>query len=130
MTAMPRRSSVVYVVSVLVLMVIIYPALLLLVLWLAPPGANKGPGYALAVLPALPVIGLGLAWLRWLRQADELERRIQLDALAFSGIVTMLGGGTYVILTGLPAYVLVLTFFVLWAVAVGARRIWLARGGE
>jgi hypothetical protein len=130
MTTMVRRSSVQYVITVLVLMVIVYPALLLLVLWLAPPGSHHGPGYALAVLPALPVIGVALALLHWLRQADELERRIQLDALAFSGVVTMLGGGTYVMITGLPAYVLVTTYFVLWAVAVGVRRLWLARGGE
>ncbi|WP_163513655.1 hypothetical protein [Fodinicola acaciae] len=123
-------KSLAYVVQVLVLMVVVYPALLLLVLWIAPPGASMPTRYAVSVLPALPVVGVALVLLRWLRQADELERRIQLDALAFSGIVTMLGGGAYVMLTGLPAYVLVTAFFLLWAVAVAVRRMWLGRGGE
>ncbi len=49
----------------------------------------------LAVLPVLPV-AFGLrAFMRYLRQVDELQRRIQLDAIAFGAGMTALLTFTY-----------------------------------
>jgi hypothetical protein len=121
-------KSVVYVVQVLVLMVIVYPALLLLTRLLVPAGQHTPITYVIAVLPALPVIGVALALVRWLRQSDELERRIQLEALAFSAVVTMLGVGTYVILTDLPAWIMMISLAFFWALGVIVRKLWLRRG--
>jgi hypothetical protein len=121
------RKSVVYVVQVLVLMVVVYPGLLLLIRLLVPADPHAPLRYVLAVLPALPVIGVALVLVRWLRQADELERRIQLEALAFSAVVTMLGVGTYVILTDLPAWVMMISLALCWALGVAVRKLWLSR---
>ncbi|GAA1704862.1 hypothetical protein GCM10009765_62520 [Fodinicola feengrottensis] len=117
----------VYTVQVLILMVVVYPALLVLVRLIAPDDAHSPLRYVIAILPAVPVAGVAIAYVRWLRQADELERRIQLEAMAFSAIVTILGVGTYVVLTDLPAWVLFLSFMALWLVGVIARKMWLNR---
>lgn len=85
-----RRAMVAYTVQILVLMVVIYPALLLgsqallhsyrLGVWRVP----------VAVVPLLPVLLVGAAVGRYLARADELERRIQLEAIAV-GFFAMAG---------------------------------------
>ncbi|MFI2667686.1 hypothetical protein [Micromonospora carbonacea] len=40
--------------------------------------------YVLAPLPVLPAVGLVIAFVRYLRDIDELQRRIQLEALAIA----------------------------------------------
>ncbi|KQY49295.1 hypothetical protein [Lysobacter sp. Root494] len=52
------------------------------------PVALRG---AFAVLPALVMAWMFALYLRFLRDCDELERRIELGALAWSAGITMLG---------------------------------------
>ncbi len=57
------------------------------------PGMGDNPlRYGVAILPALPIVFGMFAYIRFVQQMDELQRRIQLEALAFSvggtGIVT------------------------------------------
>ncbi len=47
-------------------------------------------GYAIAFLPIIPSIFALLAFLRFFRGLDELQRRIQLEAVAFSFLGTCL----------------------------------------
>lgn len=46
------------------------------------------PGYAVAFLPILPSAFALWAFLRFFRGLDELQRRIQLEAVAFSFLAT------------------------------------------
>lgn len=87
----PRHTRV-YVVQVLVLMVVLYPALLIGFLLLAPHIPPGGLRTAIAVVPAVPVLLLGVAIIRFVRQSDELQRRIQIEAMA-AGFFAMLGVG-------------------------------------
>jgi hypothetical protein len=122
-----KRSSVAYVVQVIVLMVVIYPALLLLTRLLMPADPRSPVRYVLALVPVLPVVGVALAYLRLLSQLDELQRRIQLEALAFSGIVTMLGVGPYAMIADLPSWVMFVSLALFWGLAVAVRQLWLNR---
>ena len=47
-------------------------------------------GYAIAVLPIIPSAFAMWAFLRFFRGLDELQRRIQLEAVAFSFLATCL----------------------------------------
>jgi hypothetical protein len=72
--------------------------------------ALKGVGdssiwrYPLAVLPVLPGVAALIAFVRRLRDMDELERRIQFEALGIAFAVTILVTFTYGFLenAGLP----------------------------
>lgn len=83
----------------------------------------------LAALPIVPVSFSLLAFLRFFRQMDELQKRIQLDAMAFAlGAISLLTF-TYGLLenAGLPrlSFVWVLPLMVaLWGIgtALAARR--------
>ncbi|HNR91138.1 MAG TPA: hypothetical protein PKO41_01815 [Dokdonella sp.] len=46
---------------------------------------------ALALLPALPILFAARALLRFVRDSDELQRRIQLEAFALASLVLTLG---------------------------------------
>lgn len=92
----------------------------------AAPAALR---YAAALLPVLP-IGYGmLAYMRFLRGIDELQRRIQLDGLAFAvggtGLLTVAWG--FLELAGaphLPAIWVFPTLIWLWGLgtALATRR--------
>jgi len=58
----------------------------------------------IALLPMIPVIFGVIVLVRMIDALDELERRVQLQALAISGMVTGLGTFAYSLLerTGLP----------------------------
>ncbi len=47
-------------------------------------------GYAIAFLPIIPSVFALLAFLRYFRGLDELQRRIQLEAVSFSFLATCL----------------------------------------
>jgi len=50
--------------------------------------ANSLPSYLVSIIPVIPV-GFGMfAFLSYLRTMDELQRRIQLDAVGFSVVLT------------------------------------------
>lgn len=47
-------------------------------------------GYSIAFLPIIPAIFAMLGFMRMFRELDELQRRIQLEAVAFSFLATCL----------------------------------------
>jgi hypothetical protein len=67
-------------------------------------GTDNPWRYLLAVLPVLPGIGVLVAYIRYLRDMDELQRRIQVEALGIAFAVTFLVTFTYGFLenAGLP----------------------------
>jgi hypothetical protein len=78
-------------------------ALVLSLTWLK--AGIEGPWkYAIAVLPVLPALGIPLAVVRHCQAMDELERRIQLESLAFGFASTAIATFTYGFLqnVGLP----------------------------
>ena len=77
--------------------------------------------YALAVTPVIPALFALFAFIRYLGRADELQRRIQLDAIAFSFAATGILTFTYGFLenVGFPrlSYILILPVMVLlWGI--------------
>jgi len=83
--------------------------------------------YAVAVLPVVPALFALLAVLRQLKRLDELERKIQLQALGFSATATSLLSFTYgfLELAGLPrlSFLWILPLqLVLWGVGVSLTR--------
>ncbi len=67
-----------------------YTALVPLSMWMLRGREHTPLGYAIAFLPIVPS-GLALwAFLRMFRGLDELQRRIQLEAVAFSFLATCL----------------------------------------
>ncbi len=85
---------------------------------------DAGWRYVVAVTPLVPAIAAAVAVLRHVGRIDELERRIQLEALAFGALLTGLVTFTYgfVEQAGAPSlsmvYVLPL-LVALWGVGVG-----------
>ena len=92
-----------------------------------------GSRIALALLPVLAIAMAGRAILRFVRGSDELQRRIQLDALALAALVLCVGSfalgmlsradvvrleAAAVLLMVLPAYVLLYALFA----AIASRR--------
>jgi hypothetical protein len=65
----------------------------------------EGPWkYAIAVLPVLPALGIPFAVIRFCQAMDELQRRIQLESLAFGFASAAIATFTYGFLqnAGLP----------------------------
>jgi hypothetical protein len=80
--------------------------------------------YALAVAPVVPVFLALLALVRFLGRMDELQRRIQLEAIGFGFAATSMLTFTYGFLedVGFPklSYIWILPLMVmLWALGVG-----------
>jgi hypothetical protein len=79
----------------------------------------------IAALPVLPLVFAFRAYLRFLAGSDELQQRIQLQALAFAAGVTGLATFTYGLLVenaGLPPLSLIWVFpllLALWGIATG-----------
>ncbi|ONG56169.1 hypothetical protein BKE38_06590 [Pseudoroseomonas deserti] len=69
---------------------------------------------AVVLMPMLPVVAMGWVVLRQLRRIDELQRRIQLEALAFAfaGTAVLSLGHGFLELVGLPR----LSMFAVWPV--------------
>lgn len=65
---------------------------------------DAGWRYAVAVAPLVPAVAAVVAVLRHLGRIDELERRVQLEALVFGALVTGLATFTwgFVELAGAP----------------------------
>lgn len=79
--------------------------------------------YPIALLPVLPAIGMVWAFMQFLRKIDELQRRIQLEALGFSFAGTALITFSYGFLqnVGLPdvSWIFVWPIMgVLWSIGV------------
>ena len=67
-----------------------YTALVPLSMWMLRGREHTPLGYAIAFLPIVPSALALWAFLRMFRGLDELQRRIQLEAVAFSFLATCL----------------------------------------
>ena len=83
-----------------------YSAMVPISIWMLRGHEHTPVGYAVAALPIIPS-GLALwAFMRMFRNLDELQRRIQLEAVAFSFLATCLITLTWAFLqnAGLPRF--------------------------
>ncbi len=104
-----------------------YTVVVPLSIWLLRGREHTVPGYGIAFLPIIPS-GFALwAFLRYFRGLDELQRRIQLEAVAFSFLGTCLITLTWAFQqnAGLPrfdvSWVAPLLIF-LWGIGVGIAK--------
>jgi len=104
-----------------------YSALVPLSMWMLRGHEHTPLGYCIAFVPIIPSIFALLAFLRFFRGLDELQRRIQLEAVVFSFL-----GTCFITLTwafqqnaGLPrfdvSWVAPLLIF-LWGIGVGIAK--------
>lgn len=92
-----------------------YAVLLIVTVWLLNADVITGPWrYALAGVPMLGVLAVPAAVIGWLRDADELQRRIALEALAigFAGGSVLTFGYGFMQLVGAPD----ISWFAVWPV--------------
>jgi len=82
----------------------LYALILPLSIWLLRTYEFGAAAPAVALLPMLPVVLGVIVMVRMIDALDELQRRIQVQALGFSALVTGLGSFAYGLLerTGLP----------------------------
>lgn len=73
----------------------LYAAVLVISLTWLKSGVALPWKYAVAVLPVLPALGIPYAVLRYCQAMDELQRRIQLEALAFGFAASAVATFTY-----------------------------------
>ncbi len=82
-----------------------------------------GPAkYLVAVLPALPLVAVFIAGVRWLQATDEYQRQTTITAMAIAGAATALICVTYGFLenAGLPrmsVWISYLLFMSIWGIA-------------
>jgi hypothetical protein len=73
-----------------------YAVVLILSIWLIQQNPDAPWRYAVALAPVVPALFAVFAFVRFLRRMDELQRRIQLEALGLSfgatGILTFAYG--------------------------------------
>lgn len=67
-----------------------YVAIVPISMWMLRGHEHTPPGYCIALLPIIPAIFAMLGFMRMFRGLDELQRRIQLEAVAFSFLATCL----------------------------------------
>ena len=82
---------------------------------------SSGWQLALAFSPALPIAGVFIAVVRFLKGMDELARRIAVDSLAIAGGVTALMAASYGLIEGavfphLSAWWTFTTFMICWLI--------------
>jgi hypothetical protein len=115
-----------YLVRILGATLLYAAALVLSIRWLQhnPPAPWK---YPIAILPVLPALLIPVAAAHFFRVMDEMQRRIQLEGLAFSSIATAVLTLTYGFLgnAGLPQLSWVWVWPVMgvcWAVGLALAR--------
>ena len=67
-----------------------YTVIVSLTMWLLRGHKHTALGYCIAFLPVIPAAWALWAFMRMFRRLDELQRRIQLEAVAFSFLATCL----------------------------------------
>jgi len=67
-----------------------YTVIVSITMWLLRGHEHTALGYAIAFLPVIPAAWAMWAFMRMFRGLDELQRRIQLEAVAFSFLATCL----------------------------------------
>jgi hypothetical protein len=78
--------------------------------------------YLVAVIPAVPVAGVAIAVVRWLKGTDEFQRQTAITAMAIAGGLTALITVTYGFLenAGMPrmsVWISYLIFMSIWGIA-------------
>lgn len=110
---------------------VIWLASFALVTWLIKGGTvSSGPvGWVVAILPTVVAIAVLVAFGRYLREADELQRKIQLEALALGFGAGLFFGFGYRLFEALGApqadisdASIVIVFFYLIGLWLGRRR--------
>lgn len=103
-----KRSAKIYTVQVTGLMAV-YCVLLLLSVWLLGKFSDTPWRIPLAILPAIPLLFVVWAVIRFVRTVDEFQKSIHLEAMAFSFLSTVVITLTYGFLenAGLPHFPLV-----------------------
>lgn len=83
-----------------------YAVIVVFSVWLLKGHEHTALGYGIAVLPIVPSVFALWAFLRYFRGMDELQRRIQLEAVAFSFVTTSFITLTWAFLqnAGLPRF--------------------------
>jgi uncharacterized membrane protein YfcA len=73
--------------------------------------------YWLILLPALPMIYVSFATIRFIAESDELWRKIYMEAFAFSGIATGFTCSSYLFVRGMgaPEFHAEWAFYLMWA---------------
>jgi hypothetical protein len=89
-----------------------YVALIALYGVLVPRLPTSPWRFVLAIAPLLPVIGVIRAVVRLIRDEDELERRIDLEAFAIAAMVTGFGFFSYGLLLSVGAFPMAPAFLV------------------
>jgi peptidoglycan/LPS O-acetylase OafA/YrhL len=92
----------------------------------------RGLRAAVGLLPVLPLLGVVRAMLRKVRDSDELQRRIALEAAAVAGVVVGLGyfSAALLVPSGLvavDAQTAMLWVFPLLCLVYGLARLWTRR---
>jgi hypothetical protein len=92
-----------YTMTMLLSLVLYIVALVVSLTWLKS-GVEGQWKFAIAMLPVLPVLGVPFAVVRFCQAMDELQRRIQLESLAFGFALAAIATFTYGFLqnAGLP----------------------------
>jgi hypothetical protein len=97
------RPAAWYTVAMLISLALYTVALVVSLTWLK--AGVEGPWkYVISVLPVLPALGVPFAVVRYCQAMDELQRRIQLESLAFGFAAAAIATFTYGFLqnAGLP----------------------------
>jgi hypothetical protein len=89
-----NKPTAKYAAMVLVSLVLYSAALVVSLTWLKA-GIDGLWKYVVAVLPVLPALGVPFAVIRQCHAMDELQRRIQLEALAFGFTAAAIATFTY-----------------------------------
>ena len=94
MNVSARRSAVRYSFAVAVSLLLYMVVLAASLRWLEA-GVPVPWKYLVAVIPVLPALGIPFAAVRWCQTLDELQLRMQLEALAFGFLTTAIVTFTY-----------------------------------
>jgi len=89
-----ERPAVIYMITLGGALVVYAVVLVASLLWLKS-GVPEPWKYAVAVMPVLPALGIPFAVVRFFHSMDELQRRIQLEGLAFGFASTAIATFTY-----------------------------------
>ena len=101
-------------------------ALMLLPRWL-PAGLPAAVQIAVRLLPLVPMAFIYLYYLRYLRESDELERKVEVEALALSAIATLMVGLGALLLGEEPGIAPPAETSLVAVVLMQAGSYWLAR---
>jgi hypothetical protein len=102
--------------------IIAYVAILSASIYGLDHGVSGFARYVVALVPVLPVAGVFVAVVRWLRATDEYQRQTTITAMAIAGGATALINVTYGFLevAGLPkmsVWITYMLFMAIWLVA-------------